>query len=44
MPRAAGRVRRIVADTPLLECVGVSKSFGAVRALYQVDFEVRRAR
>jgi len=31
-----------VADTPLLECVGVSKSFGAVRALYRVDFEVRR--
>jgi D-xylose transport system ATP-binding protein len=31
-----------VADTtPLLECVGVSKSFGAVRALYRVDFEVR---
>jgi D-xylose transport system ATP-binding protein len=27
---------------PLLECRGVSKSFGAVRALYQVDFEVRR--
>jgi D-xylose transport system ATP-binding protein len=31
-----------VADTPLLECAGVSKSFGAVRALYRVDFEVRR--
>jgi D-xylose transport system ATP-binding protein len=31
-----------VADTPLLECIGVSKSFGAVRALYRVDFEVRR--
>ena len=31
-----------MADTPLLECVGVSKSFGAVRALYRVDFEVRR--
>jgi D-xylose transport system ATP-binding protein len=30
-----------VADSPLLECVGVSKSFGAVRALYQVDFEVK---
>jgi D-xylose transport system ATP-binding protein len=27
---------------PLLECRGVSKSFGAVRALYRVDFEVRR--
>ena len=31
-----------MADTPLLECVGVSKSFGAVRALFRVDFEVRR--
>ncbi len=30
-----------MADTPLLECIGVSKSFGAVQALYQVDFEVR---
>jgi len=26
---------------PLLECRGVSKSFGAVHALYRVDFEVR---
>ena len=31
-----------MADAPLLECLGVSKSFGAVRALYRVDFEVRR--
>jgi D-xylose transport system ATP-binding protein len=31
-----------VTEAPLLECVGVSKSFGAVRALYRVDFEVRR--
>jgi D-xylose transport system ATP-binding protein len=32
------------ADTrpPLLECRGVSKAFGAVQALYEVDFEVRR--
>ena len=30
------------AETPLLECVGVSKAFGAVQALYRVDFEVRR--
>jgi D-xylose transport system ATP-binding protein len=29
-------------DTPLLECRGVSKAFGAVQALYRVDFEVRR--
>ena len=28
-------------DAPLVRCAGVSKSFGAVRALYQVDFEVR---
>src|SRR5512134_1466603 len=27
---------------PLLECRGVSKAFGAVQALYEVDFEVRR--
>ncbi len=26
---------------PLLRCEGVSKSFGAVNALYRVDFEVR---
>jgi D-xylose transport system ATP-binding protein len=26
----------------LLECRGVSKAFGAVQALYEVDFEVRR--
>ncbi len=26
---------------PLLRCRGVSKSFGAVRAIYRVDFEVR---
>ena len=31
-----------MAESPLLECVGVSKSFGAVRALYRVDFEVGR--
>jgi ABC-type sugar transport system ATPase subunit len=30
-----------MADDALLECRGVSKSFGAVRALYRVDFEVR---
>jgi D-xylose transport system ATP-binding protein len=29
-------------EVPLLECVGVSKAFGAVRALYRVDFQVRR--
>jgi D-xylose transport system ATP-binding protein len=30
-----------MADTPLLECRGCSKTFGAVRALHQVDFEVQ---
>jgi D-xylose transport system ATP-binding protein len=30
-----------MADTPLLECRGCSKSFGAVQALRSVDFEVR---
>ena len=29
-------------DTPLLECRDVSKAFGAVQALYRVNFEVRR--
>jgi D-xylose transport system ATP-binding protein len=29
-------------STPLLECRGVSKAFGAVQALYRVDFDVRR--
>ena len=28
-------------NAPLLKCEGVSKSFGAVHALYRVDFEVR---
>jgi D-xylose transport system ATP-binding protein len=31
-----------MAETPLLECTSISKAFGAVRALHQVDFEVRR--
>src|SRR5687767_4142629 len=31
-----------MSDTPLLACHGVSKAFGAVQALYRVDFEVRR--
>jgi D-xylose transport system ATP-binding protein len=31
-----------MADAGLLECRGVSKRFGAVRALHRVDFEVRR--
>jgi D-xylose transport system ATP-binding protein len=28
-------------ERPILDCTGVSKSFGAVQALYKVDFEVR---
>jgi D-xylose transport system ATP-binding protein len=31
-----------MSDEPLLACQGVSKAFGAVRALHEVDFEVRR--
>src|SRR5262245_56641989 len=31
-----------MAETPLLECINTSKALGAVRALHQVDFEVRR--
>jgi len=29
------------ATPPLLQCRGVSKSFGAVQAIYKIDFEVR---
>jgi D-xylose transport system ATP-binding protein len=31
-----------VTDTPILELRGISKSFGAVQALYEVDFHVSR--
>ncbi len=31
-----------MSDTPILELKGVSKSFGAVQALYEVDFHVSR--
>ena len=31
-----------MADESLLACTGISKAFGAVQALYHVDFEVRR--
>jgi D-xylose transport system ATP-binding protein len=30
-----------MADDPLIDCRKISKAFGAVQALYQVDFEVR---
>ncbi len=36
---ASGRPRP--ADRPILDVAGVSKRFGAVQALYKVDFEVR---
>src|SRR5215208_7436439 len=45
-PGRPPRVRRglggaeIVTDTPVLELHGVSKSFGAVQALFEVDFHV----
>jgi D-xylose transport system ATP-binding protein len=31
-----------MAGEPLLACTGISKAFGAVQALYRVDFEVHR--
>ena len=31
-----------MADAPLLDCRGISKSFAQVHALTNVDFEVRR--
>jgi D-xylose transport system ATP-binding protein len=34
-------LERGVSDTPLLELRGVSKSFGSVQALTNVDLEVR---
>ena len=39
--RQGGAPRPPAVDTPVLETVGVSKSFGAVQALYRVDFDVR---
>ena len=43
--RRRGQHRVLPAElvtAPLLDCKGVSKAFGAVQALYRVDFEVRR--
>src|SRR6187397_3103350 len=37
---AVRRRREAVSDTPVLELSGVSKAFGAVQALYEVDFHV----
>src|SRR5881275_986382 len=39
-PSFCGR-KHTLSDTPLLELRGVSKSFGSVQALTDVDFEVR---
>ncbi len=36
-----GGTAPVETDRPILEVEGVSKSFGAVQALYKVDFEVR---
>src|SRR6266480_4571749 len=40
-PILCGRKRGTVTDTPTLELRGISKSFGSVQALADVDFEVR---
>ena len=40
-PRGPGGGVESVTDAPILELRGVSKSFGAVQALYEVDFHVR---
>ena len=39
-PRRSSWRRNDLSDVPILELRGVSKSFGAVQALYQVDFHV----
>src|ERR671934_1559875 len=48
--RPVGRLHRLcarksatVSETPLLELRGITKSFGSVQALTEVDFEVRPA-
>ena len=40
--RLCGRKLGTVSETPLLQLRGISKSFGSVQALTEVDFEVRR--
>ena len=40
-PPLSGRKRPTVDETPLLELRGITKSFGSVQALTDVDFEVR---
>ena len=37
-----GETENTRGQDPILRCVGVGKSFGAVQALYRVDFEVRQ--
>ena len=39
-PTGGPQERRTSRGTPILDCSDVSKSFGAVQALYKVDFEV----
>ena len=39
-PDERARERPTEGSTPILDCADVSKSFGAVQALYKVDFEV----
>ena len=39
--RSSRRARSLVSDTPLLEIRDLSKTFGSVQALTDVDFEVR---
>jgi D-xylose transport system ATP-binding protein len=39
-PKGPGGGSRALTDTPILELRGISKSFGAVQALYEVDFHV----
>lgn len=39
-PTGSAKERPTASATPILDCSEVSKSFGAVQALYKVDFEV----
>jgi D-xylose transport system ATP-binding protein len=40
-PSSCGKNAQPVTDTPLLELRGITKSFGSVQALSEVDFEVK---
>jgi D-xylose transport system ATP-binding protein len=39
-PAESTKARPTAGGTPILDCTGVSKSFGAVQALWKVDFDV----